>query len=189
MKIRRVLKNLYLAIALAYWPCVCLGPLFMPKNGLYGYAVGLYFLLFVPLVLLPVFVIYGEVGVFVGQLTDGRSHSRREMIVGAVFCGLALLFPVSIALHLADGMPRWMEYARSSLLLICLWSLPILWCVGRIIRRERLHIRALVRPGRVWIPALVLVLLVLILGVLVFCGNHLDLFEVWPIGGRPDPLG
>ncbi len=189
MKCRHVMKNLYLAIALAFWPCALMGVLFMDESGWYELSVVLYYIVMLPCVLLPCYLAYLELGACVGRLFDGKERTRGELVLGWVTTAVAVLIPVSLCLHFADGLPRALEVSRSLLLWVYALLLPILWIVGRVRYRKSLHLQELLRPKGVWVTAMVLLLFVLVLGVLVFRGNHLGLPDAWHMGGKPDPMG
>ncbi len=170
MKIFAAIKKLYLAVALAFFPCLCVLPLYMERDG--GFIAFPYwiFVLLEALIALPFFLAYLELGAFIGRLTDGRVRSRGEWVLGRITAGMAVAAVVCSCLFHVDGLPEAIRYAQNILYWLCNIGLPILWLVGAAVFKKRLHIRELLRPKGVWVTAVVIFLSLLIGGL---CTEHL----------------
>ncbi len=170
MKLFSVLKKLYLAVALAFWPCAFMGILFMDKSGWYELGIALYYMMILPCFLLPCFLAYLEIGACVGRLFDRKKRLCGELILGWAATAVAVIILASLWLHFVDALPRALEVSRSLVLYTCVLLLPILWIASAAIYKKELPLGALLRSKSVWIPALCLVLAFLLCGL---CYRHL----------------
>ncbi len=168
MKAQNFFKKLYLIIALAYWPCICILPFhFTLKSHIMAV-----WIILTAFIFLPFYVIYMEAGCFLGRRRDGKIRSEGEMKCGNVTSILTLVLvlfavPLPILNRLEVKAPLFSDL-RESLNQIVVYCgiptlilsviIPILWIIFAIVFKKRLRVKELLSPKSVWIPALGIVL-------------------------------
>ncbi len=166
VKLYSILKKMYVAVALAFWPCACMLPLWMDGGGWYLLGVALYFLVMIPLFLLPGYLSYLELGACVGRLCDGKERPRGERALGWITTAISVVLILFTVSMLITDLPPALSSVRFILYVILFITLPILWIVGAVKFKKRLHLKELLHPKGVWMTALILVLLCLACGLL-----------------------
>ncbi len=161
-KLFSILKSLYLAVALAFWPCACLLPLFFEDSG-GGEALAylLYYAVMLPVVLLPCYLAYMELGAFVGRLIDGQPRPLGERILGFITPALALLMVLGMIATMLDTPSLRILTMMFPLAAI---ALVVLWIVGAIKYNKRPCIRKRFGPKGVRVTAICLIILFLAVG-------------------------
>ncbi len=162
MELFSIVKKLYLALLLACWPCALILPLFFDRGGWYELGLFLYYVGILPLLLLPCYLCFIELGLFIGRLTDGKERPRGERVLGYITPGVAMLLVLSVIGVFSDLSP--MHMVSTCLFYGLYAALPILWVIGAIKYRKRLSVKALLRSKGAWGTAVVLVVLVVIGG-------------------------
>lgn len=173
---RRIVRYLFVAVALLYLPTLLLISLLSEPDGTSFIAIDRWFILFVLFVFtVPFYLAFLECGRLICGALERRKKKLREWIFDIIGGGLALgIFAVGI---IATALDRddWI-----GLVLGLAVILVLNWVVSAIVNRKKPRLKATVRDRIFWICLAVMAATVALSVMLIASPGNLK--------GRPDPL-
>lgn len=158
----KVLKHLYYAIIVAYFPCVLILPLLIRESGgiiasTYGFE-----LLMIFLYTLPLYFAFIEIGMTIRRIFDKEDGSKLEKLLNILSVGAAVGIITAVFNYYA------LLYLAVSLAVM----LVIIWIINAAVYKKRIIDTQLIKQKSFWISAVAL--LIVVITVTFACKNALN---------------